>query len=96
LYLALKEENVTYEQQCDVIPKLEHIWFHALLIIFNGTTFFLLNSWKFEKWPFYYLHPRLIKESSSSDHVKFEFQNCLFYRDGIRSYWQYVTSSSLC
>ncbi len=40
LYLMLKEENVAYEQQCDVIFKLEHLWLQVLLAIFDDTTFF--------------------------------------------------------
>jgi hypothetical protein len=36
----LKEENVAYEQQCDVIFKLEHLWLQVLLAIFDDTTFF--------------------------------------------------------
>jgi hypothetical protein len=38
-YLAPNEEDATYKQQCDVILKLEHLQFQALLVILNDTTF---------------------------------------------------------
>jgi hypothetical protein len=37
-YLAPKEGDAPYEQQCDVILKHEHLWFQALLVISNDTT----------------------------------------------------------
>jgi hypothetical protein len=38
-YLMLKEGNAAYEQQCDIIFKLEHLRFQALLVILDDTTF---------------------------------------------------------
>jgi hypothetical protein len=38
LYLAPKEGDIGYEQQCDVTLKLEHLQLQVLLVIFNATT----------------------------------------------------------
>jgi hypothetical protein len=35
-----KERNATYEQQCDVIPKLEYLQLQVLLVILDDTNFF--------------------------------------------------------
>ncbi len=35
-----KEGNVAYEQQCDIIFKLEHFRLQVLLVLFDDTTFF--------------------------------------------------------
>jgi hypothetical protein len=40
-FLAPKERNATYEQQCDVIIKLEHLQLQVLLVILDDTTFFV-------------------------------------------------------
>jgi hypothetical protein len=41
LYLTPKKGNAAYEQQCDVIIKLEHFLLLALLIIFMTQPFFV-------------------------------------------------------
>jgi hypothetical protein len=38
-YLVPKEGDVAYEQQCDVILTLEHLWFRTLLITPSDKTF---------------------------------------------------------
>ncbi len=40
LYLMPKEGNATYEQQGDIILKLEHFKLQVLLIILNDPSFF--------------------------------------------------------
>jgi hypothetical protein len=38
-YFMPKEGDETYEQQCDIILKLEYFWLQALIIL-DDTTFF--------------------------------------------------------
>jgi hypothetical protein len=77
-----KEGDVTYEQQCDVILKLEHLWFQALSITPKNQT------------PIKCIHENLINDSFtimilnrskevSRDFDKFEFRNELLYHDGL-------------
>jgi hypothetical protein len=82
-----KEGNVTYEQQHDVIFKLKYFQLHALLIIFYDTTFFCQICEDLKKGPLVIgiqgqsrNHHQI--HDFSNDHVKFEFQDDLFYHDG--------------
>jgi hypothetical protein len=76
-----KEGDVTYEQQCDVILKLEHLWFQALSITPKNQT------------PIKCIHENLINDSfttiflnhfkkASRDFDKFEFWNESLYMMG--------------
>ncbi len=39
-YLTPKEGNKAYDQQCDIIFKLEHLWFQTLRVTLDDKPFF--------------------------------------------------------
>jgi hypothetical protein len=87
-YLAPKEGDVAYGQQCDAILKPKHLQLLALLVIPDDTTFFcqiheiLKNDLLFIDIQGQLRNHHQIQDFSS-DHVKFEFQDGLFYHVGL-------------
>ncbi len=53
LYLALNEGDVTYDQQCDVILKLEQFWCWILSLTFDDKTFIFKFMGIWETNPFF-------------------------------------------
>jgi hypothetical protein len=58
-YLTPKEGNEAYDQQCDIIIKLEHLWLQALWVAFDDKPFFS-NLWRFNEGSLCYWLQRLI------------------------------------
>jgi hypothetical protein len=53
LYLGLNEGDVTYDQQCDIILKLEQFWFWILSLTFDDKTFIFNFVGIWETNPFF-------------------------------------------
>jgi len=87
-YLAPKEGDVAYEQQCDVIIKSKHLWFRALLVTFDDKTLFHQIHENLKKHPLVVDIQRQLKNQHQiqnffSNCVKFEFWDGLLYRGGL-------------
>ncbi len=84
----LKERNATYEQQCDVILKLKHLWLQVLSVIPNDTTFLCQIHEDLKKGLFTIgiqgqLSSHHQVQGFFNDHAKFEFEDGLLYCDGL-------------
>jgi hypothetical protein len=82
---VLKEEDITYNQQCDVIFKLEHLWFQTWLVTFDDKTHFVWIH-EIKKNPFAisikgHLKNQNQVQSLSNNHDNFKLRNGLFYHN---------------
>jgi hypothetical protein len=83
----LKEGDATYEQQCDVILKLEHLWLQALSILLDDTTIFCQICEDLKKDLLAINIQSQLKDHDQvqdffNDHAMFEFRHGLLYHDG--------------